>query len=74
VGALVVIGYSLAQPNRKLIVELAAKHRLATIYPAREFVDAGGLMSYGVDHAQRYYRAASLVDKIFKGAKPASSI
>jgi putative ABC transport system substrate-binding protein len=70
VGALVVIGYSLAQPNRDLIVDLAAKHRLPTIYPAREFVDAGGLMSYGVDYAQLYYSAASFVDKIFKGAKP----
>ena len=70
VGALVVIGYALTQPNRKLIVELAASHRLPTIYPAREFVDAGGLMSYGVDYSQMYYRAANLVDKIFKGADP----
>ena len=70
VGALVVIGYSLMQPNLKLIVELAAKHRLPAIYPAREFVDAGGLMSYAVDYDQLYYRAASFVDKIFKGAKP----
>ena len=70
VGALVVIGYSLTQPNRDLIVELAARHRLPTIYPAREFVDAGGLMSYAVDFAQLYYRAAGFVDKIFKGAKP----
>ena len=70
VGALVVIGYSLMQPNRELIVELAAKHRLPTIYPGREFVDAGGLMSYAVDFAQLYFRAAGFVDKIFKGAKP----
>jgi putative tryptophan/tyrosine transport system substrate-binding protein len=70
VGALVVIGYSLTQPNRDLIVELAARHRLPTIYPGREFVDAGGLMSYAVDYAPLYYRAAGFVDKIFKGAKP----
>lgn len=70
VGALVIIGYALTQPNRKLIVELAANHRLPTIYPAREFVEAGGLMSYGVDYAQLYSRAASLVDQIFKGANP----
>jgi putative ABC transport system substrate-binding protein len=70
VGALVVIGYTLLQPYRKLIVELAAKHRLPTIYPAREFVDAGGLMTYSIDYPQQYYRAASFVDKIFKGAKP----
>ena len=71
VGALVVIGVALLQPYRDLIVELAAKHRLPTIYPAREFVDAGGLMSYAIDYDQLYYRAASLLDKIFKGAKPA---
>jgi putative ABC transport system substrate-binding protein len=71
VSALVVIGYALTQPNRELIVELAARYRLPTIYPAREFVDAGGLMSYGVDYVQLYYRAASFVDKIFKGTKPA---
>lgn len=70
VGALVVIGYALTQPNLKPIVELAAKHRLPTIYPAREFVDAGGLMSYGVSYPGLYYRAASFVDKIFRGAKP----
>jgi putative tryptophan/tyrosine transport system substrate-binding protein len=70
VGALVVIGYSLAQPNRDLIVQLAARHRLPTIYPSRDFVDAGGLMSYAVDFAQLYYRAAGFVDKVFKGAKP----
>jgi putative ABC transport system substrate-binding protein len=71
VDAIVVIGNSLFQPIRELIVELALKHRLPTIYPAREFVDAGGLMSYSIDYAQLYYRAASFVDKIFKGAKPA---
>ena len=71
VGALVVIGNSLMQPNRDLIVALAAKYRLPTIYPAREFVDAGGLMSYAVNYSQLFYRAATLVDKVFKGAKPA---
>jgi putative tryptophan/tyrosine transport system substrate-binding protein len=71
VGALVVIGSSLMQPNRELIVALAAKYRLPTIYPGREFVDAGGLMSYAVDYPQLFYRAASVVDRIFKGAKPA---
>jgi putative ABC transport system substrate-binding protein len=70
VGALVVIGYALTQPNRKLIVELAANHRLPAIYPAREFVEIGGLMSYGVDYAELFYRAASLVGQIFKGANP----
>jgi putative ABC transport system substrate-binding protein len=71
VDVLVVIGVSLMQRYREPIVELAAKHRLPTIYPAREFVDAGGLMSYAIDYDQVYYRAASLLDRIFKGAKPA---
>ena len=71
VGALIVIGSSLMQPNRDLIVALAAKHRLPAIYPGREFVDAGGLMSYAIDYPTLFYRAASLVDRIVKGAKPA---
>ena len=71
VGALVVIGVALLQQYREAIVELAAKHRLPTIYPSRAFVDAGGLMSYAIDYDQLYYRAASLLDEIFKGAKPA---
>jgi len=71
VGALIVVGYSLTQPDQRLIVELAAAHRLPTIYPAREFVEAGGLMSYGVEFDQLYYRAAGFVDKILKGAKAA---
>jgi putative ABC transport system substrate-binding protein len=56
---------------RTPIVELAGKHRLPAIYNAREFVDAGGLMSYGVDYTDQYRRAAYFVDKILKGAKPA---
>jgi putative tryptophan/tyrosine transport system substrate-binding protein len=69
-GALIVIGYSLMQPYRKLIVALAAKYRLPTMYPGREFVDAGGLISYAVDYPQLFYRAAMYVEKILKGAKP----
>src|SRR5215510_7896695 len=57
--------------ERKRIVELAAKHRLPAIYFQREFVDEGGLMSYGVDFADQYRRLAVYVDKILKGAKPA---
>jgi ABC-type uncharacterized transport system substrate-binding protein len=59
----------LIQVHRQLIVDLAAKHRLAAIYPAREFVDAGGLMAYGVSYPDLYFRAASLMDKVFRGAK-----
>jgi putative tryptophan/tyrosine transport system substrate-binding protein len=62
---------SITRANLRLIVKLAAQHKLPAIYPAREFVEAGGLMTYGVSYPQLYYRAASFVDKIFKGAKPA---
>ena len=57
--------------ERKRIVELAGKHRLPAIYFQREFVDEGGLMSYGVDYVDLYRGAAVYVDKILKGAKPA---
>src|SRR5262245_37647590 len=57
--------------ERKRIVELASKHRLPAIYFQKEFVDDGGLMSYGVDYIELYRRAAAYVDKILKGAKPA---
>jgi putative ABC transport system substrate-binding protein len=61
---------ALTQANAKMIVELAAAHKLLTAYPAREFVDVGGLLSYGPSYPDLYYRAAGLIDKIFKGAKP----
>jgi putative ABC transport system substrate-binding protein len=57
--------------ERKRIVELARKYRLPAIYPQKEFVDEGGLMSYGTDYTDLYRRAAVYVDKILKGAKPA---
>jgi len=57
--------------ERKSIVELAVKHRLPAIYFQKEFVDEGGLMSYGADFGELYRRAAVYVDKILKGAKPA---
>ena len=47
------------------------KHRLPAIYSSREFVDAGGLISYGVSYPDLYRRAATYVDKILKGTKPA---
>ena len=49
---------------------MAAKNKIATTYPSREFVDAGGLFSYGVSYPDLYRRSASLIDKIFKGANP----
>jgi putative ABC transport system substrate-binding protein len=57
--------------NYRLIVELAASNKLPTIYPAREFVENGGLVAFGVSYPHLYFRAATFVDKIFKGAKPA---
>jgi putative ABC transport system substrate-binding protein len=57
--------------ERKRIVELAGKYRLPAIYFQKEFVDEGGLMSYGTDLINIYQRAAVYVDKILKGAKPA---
>jgi putative tryptophan/tyrosine transport system substrate-binding protein len=71
VGATMISGGRLFFAERKLIVELAGKHRLPTIYPQREFVDEDGLMSYGVDTADLYRGGAVYVDKILKGAKPA---
>jgi putative ABC transport system substrate-binding protein len=56
---------------RKEIVELAGKYHLPAIYFQREFVDAGGLMSYGVDYDDLFRKAAHYVDKILKGTKPA---
>ena len=61
---------SVVLANRARIVELAAKHRLPTIYATREFVDAGGLLSYAPHYPDLYRRAASFVDRILKGAKP----
>lgn len=59
------------RPNRRLIIDLAARHKLPTIYTAREFADDGGLLSYAADYAYLYSRAATFVDKILKGASPA---
>src|SRR5262245_35406109 len=71
INALIVLPYPVAGQNRRLIVDLAAKHRLPGIYAFREFADAGFLMTYGPSNADLYRRAASYVDKILKGAKPA---
>jgi putative ABC transport system substrate-binding protein len=71
VEAVVVMPDGLLLSNRKLVVELAATHRLPAIYSTREFVDSGGLASYGPNFPDLYHRAATFVDKIFKGTKPA---
>ena len=58
-------------PYRQRIVSLAAKHRLPVMYGWRDFPEAGGLMAYGTDFLDLFWRAATYVDKILKGAKPA---
>jgi putative tryptophan/tyrosine transport system substrate-binding protein len=71
VGAIMTINSPRIFAERKRIVELAGNHRLPAIYYQKEFVDEGGLMSYGADLTNLYRRAAVYVDKILKGAKPA---
>jgi putative ABC transport system substrate-binding protein len=68
---LYVLGSPLMRPNANRIAGLALKSRLPSIYVIKEFVNAGGLMYYGADLTDSYRRAATYVDKILKGAKPA---
>ncbi len=68
---LYVLGGTLLRANQKRIVDFTLKSRLPSMYFTREFVDAGGLMSYGADRADSYRRVAYYVDRILKGAKPA---
>jgi len=70
-NALIVLQDSLTFTHRKQIVDLAAKKRLPAIYGLTESAEAGGLMAYGPNRADQYRRAATYVDKILKGAKPA---
>jgi ABC-type uncharacterized transport system substrate-binding protein len=71
---LYVLGGPLTNTNRKRIADLALKSRLPSMYYTGEFVNAGGLMSYGADQADSYRRVAYFVDRILKGAKPADEI
>jgi putative ABC transport system substrate-binding protein len=68
--ALVVGSDTIMQTNQRLVVELAAAHRLPAIYTFRDFVEAGGLVSHGVSLPDLYRRAAVSVDKILKGTRP----
>jgi putative tryptophan/tyrosine transport system substrate-binding protein len=70
-GALLVLPGLLFSYNRRRIAELALKNQLLAIYWQRQFAEAGGLMAYGPSLPDLYRRAASYVDKILKGAKPA---
>ena len=69
--AMLTLGDPLTFRLRSSIAEFAAKERLPAMYPFRQFVDAGGLMSYGANLTDLFRRAAGHVDKILKGAKPA---
>jgi putative tryptophan/tyrosine transport system substrate-binding protein len=71
VDAFTVLNDAVLVASRQRITALAAKHRLPTIYASREYVDVGGLISYGANYPDLYRRAATYVDKILKGAKPA---
>ena len=70
-AALAVALGPLINSHQKRIVELAAKNRLPAIYSRADFVESGGLLSYGTDQEEPYRRIAVMVDKILKGAKPA---
>jgi putative tryptophan/tyrosine transport system substrate-binding protein len=63
--------FTITRVNLDLIISLAARTQLPTIYPYRSMVTAGGLISYGVETVDLYRRAATYVDRILKGAKPA---
>ena len=69
--AMVVLATAAFATQRRRLVELALKNRLPAVYSFREYVDVGGLMSYGSNFPDLYRRAADLVDKILRGAKPA---
>ena len=70
-GGLIVTGSPAAAVHRKLLIALAARHRLPAVYNARYFVNDGGLISYGPNVADEFRRAAAYVDHILKGDKPA---
>jgi putative ABC transport system substrate-binding protein len=69
--AVLVLPSPILESARTQVADFAAKSRLPAIYHVPEFVEAGGLMSYGVSFIDLYRRAATYVDKILKGAKPA---
>lgn len=69
--AVLVLGNPALNVHRKEITELAVKHKLPTTYSRPEYVDAGGLIYYGTSYPELFRRAATYVDRILKGAKPA---
>jgi putative ABC transport system substrate-binding protein len=70
VDALIIGADGFTQMHQQVIVDSVARNRLPAAYPAREFVEAGGLIAYAVNYPNLYFRLASFADKVFKGAKP----
>jgi putative ABC transport system substrate-binding protein len=70
VDAIVVGADGLIQANQQTIIEFAARNRLPAIYPAREFVEAGGLVAYAINYPDMYYSLATFIDNILRGEKP----
>ena len=70
-GALLVYAAGILYPHARRVAELAARHRLPALYELRQYVEAGGLISYGAEINDIWQRAASFVDKILKGTRPA---
>ena len=70
-GGLIMTGGAFSAVTRDLIITLAARHKLPAVYPFRDMVTAGGLVSYSPDYAEQFRRAAGYVDRILKGEKPA---
>jgi putative ABC transport system substrate-binding protein len=69
-GGLIMTGGAFSAVTRDLIITLAARHKLPAVYPFRDMVTAGGLVSYSPDYADQFRRAAGYVDRILKGEKP----
>ena len=69
-GGLIVTGSALSAAHRDLIVALATRHKLPAVYFTRQFVDRGGLISYGPDIVDQFRRAAGYVDRILRGQMP----
>ena len=70
-STLIVLADNFTSFHRELIIPLAARLRIPTLYPYRYFVDEGGLLSYGVDVLDLFRRAPDYVDRVLRGAKPA---
>jgi putative tryptophan/tyrosine transport system substrate-binding protein len=71
-GGLIVLPAPITAVERGLIIALAAEHRLPAVYPYKYFASSGGLLAYGIDPLDLYFRAGSYVDRILKGEKPSN--